>query len=145
MTKLSDSVAARIRELRSARGWSQEKLAEESCISRDAVSRIERGDRGPRLETLEMIARAVGITLPKLVDFGEPPPRVRARDDRIRSLQRSLDQVEPWLAQALITAVRIIAQAQVRARGRRSPRNAKPLSRLPKTTSRRGSKPRRGR
>jgi transcriptional regulator with XRE-family HTH domain len=119
MTKLSDSVASRIRELRSAKGWSQEKLAEESGLSRDAVSRIERGDRGPRLETLELIARAVGLTLPKLVDFGEPPPRSRARDDRMRSLQRSLDQVEPWLAQALIAAIRVIAQAQIRARGRK--------------------------
>jgi transcriptional regulator with XRE-family HTH domain len=54
-TNLSDAIASRVRELRLAKGWSQERLADETGLSKDAVSRIERGDRGPRLDTLERI------------------------------------------------------------------------------------------
>jgi transcriptional regulator with XRE-family HTH domain len=111
MIKSSDLVPARVRELRRRKGWSQEKLAEESGLSKDAVSRIERGDREPRLDTIEQIANAVGIPLSKLFDFGEPAPRASARDEQIRSLDRSLSLVEQWLADALVDAVRRIAQA----------------------------------
>jgi transcriptional regulator with XRE-family HTH domain len=122
MTTLSDSIAARIRELRLAKGWSQEQLAEEVNLSRDAISRIERGERSPRLETLAVIAKAVGIPLAKLLDFGEPPPKHRPSDERMRSLERAFDQLEPWLADAVMTAIRVITQAQVRAKSRRKRR-----------------------
>lgn len=121
-TTLSDSIAARVRELRLAKGWSQEQLAEEVNLSRDAISRIERGERSPRLETLSVIGKAVGMPLSQILDFGEPPPRHRASDERLRSLERSFDQLEPWLADAVMTAIRVIAQAQARSTPRRKRR-----------------------
>jgi transcriptional regulator with XRE-family HTH domain len=72
MTPLSDLVAERIRNLRETQGWTQEDLAEASGLSRDAVSRIERGDRGPRLETLEAIACALKIPVTQLLEFKAP-------------------------------------------------------------------------
>lgn len=134
MAKASDLVAGRVRELRASKGWSQEKLAEAAGLSKDAVSRIERGDRGPRLDTLEQIAKAVGTTLAKLVDFGEPTPRPSLQDERLRSLERSLEQVDPWLAQSLIRAIQIVVQAGVRAHDqhqrtrKRRPKKAKKSS-----------------
>jgi XRE family transcriptional regulator, regulator of sulfur utilization len=123
MPKLNDAVAARIRELRLAKGWSQEELAEEAELSRDAIARIERGARAPRLDTLDMIAEAFGISLPVILSFEQPLPRRTARDDSMRSLERALNHLEPWLAKALIHAVRLVAQAQVRAK-RGKPRAA---------------------
>lgn len=119
MAKASDLVAGRVRELRASKGWSQEKLAEAAGLSKDAVSRIERGDRGPRLDTLEQIAKAVGTTLAKLVDFGEPTPRPSLQDERLRSLERSLEQIDSWLSQSLIRAVQIVVKAGVRANDQR--------------------------
>jgi transcriptional regulator with XRE-family HTH domain len=121
MMNLADSIAARVRELRLAKGWSQERLAEEAGLSTDAISRIERGDRGPRLETLDQIAQAVGLPLQKLVDFGEPPPRSRSKDELTLSGERSLNQMDPWLVKALTSIVRRIARAQLRERRRKRP------------------------
>jgi transcriptional regulator with XRE-family HTH domain len=115
MAKSSDLMAGRVRQLRTGKGWSQEKLAEEAGLSKDAVSRIERGNRGPRMDTLEQIAKAVGTTLPKLVDFGEPPPATEPRNEQLLALERSLDQVEPWLSESLIRAIRLVVYARIRS------------------------------
>lgn len=63
----------RIRELRRARGWTQEELAQQAHLSPDIVSRIERGDRQPRLETLRLIAEAFDLSLTELLATGTAP------------------------------------------------------------------------
>lgn len=55
-------VGAIIRTLRHARGWSQEKLADEAGLFSNQISLLERAERDPQLETLERVARALGIT-----------------------------------------------------------------------------------
>ena len=117
MTKqydLFEMVVKRIRDLRRARRWSQEKLAEKAGLSRDAISRIERGDREPRLETLKLIAEALGLKLSKMLDFDAQPRSSREREAQLRGIERSLDMVPPPMAEALITAIRLIAQAQAK-------------------------------
>lgn len=103
---LYDAVAARIRELRMARGWSQDRLALEAGLSKDAVSRIERGERSARLDTLERLGAAVGLSLPKLVDFGETTPQPQERDGRVIALQRLLDQLDPRVGTLVVNLVR---------------------------------------
>lgn len=103
---LYDAVAARIRELRMARGWSQDRLALEAGLSKDAVSRIERGERSARLDTLERLGAAVGLSLPKLVDFGEATPQTQERDGRAIALQRLLDQLDPRVGSLVVNLVR---------------------------------------
>jgi transcriptional regulator with XRE-family HTH domain len=115
---LPKSIAVRIRELRMAKRWSQERLAEEAGLSMDAISRIERGERDPRLETVAQIARALGIALPKLLKFGGPPLRSsKAKDDLTRSGEEEiLDAATPELAEALIKAIRSVLKVPPRAR-----------------------------
>lgn len=103
---LADALAARIRDLRVARDWSQERLAEEAGLSKDAVSRIERGDRNPRLATLEQIGAAVGLSPSKLVDFGEPLPPSEPRHPRARAIQHLLDSLDPRSAGVVISVIR---------------------------------------
>jgi transcriptional regulator with XRE-family HTH domain len=105
-----ETLGARVRELRLARGWSQQRLADETGLCKDAVTRIERGTRKPRLETLKQIAAAVGLPLTKLIDFDETAPQERASDSHAQLLQRLLDDLDPQLTEAVITFVRSLVR-----------------------------------
>jgi transcriptional regulator with XRE-family HTH domain len=75
-------IARRVRELRLAKDWSQKRLATEAGLSTDGISRIERADRSPQLETVAQIAAALGMPLAKLVDLGKTsrgPEKARQR------------------------------------------------------------------
>ncbi|HJT78990.1 MAG TPA: helix-turn-helix transcriptional regulator [Gemmataceae bacterium] len=58
----------RVRELRKARGLSQEAFAAECGLDRTYVSGIERGRRNVSLRNIEVIARALGISISELTD-----------------------------------------------------------------------------
>ncbi len=51
----------RVRELRLARGISQEKLAERAGLHRTYVSSLERGQRNVGLDNVHALARALGV------------------------------------------------------------------------------------
>lgn len=52
-----------IRIYRKAKGWSQEKLAQESGLAKISIGNYERGDRCPTLESLQKMAEALAISL----------------------------------------------------------------------------------
>ena len=56
-----------IREVRQARGLSQEALALLAEVDRAHVGRVERGDSNAAVLTLAQIARALNLTLAKLM------------------------------------------------------------------------------
>jgi len=57
-----------LKKLRNKKGWSQERLAREAGISYITLVKIERGNiQNPKLETLIKLAKALGISLDKLV------------------------------------------------------------------------------
>jgi transcriptional regulator with XRE-family HTH domain len=56
----------RVRELRLAKGLSQEKLAFKSGVHRTYLGGIERGERNPSLKNIAAIAEALGVTLSEL-------------------------------------------------------------------------------
>lgn len=59
-----------IKALRESKGWTQEKLAQQAGISYQTLIKIEHGGiRNPRMETLIKIARALNITIDKMVDY----------------------------------------------------------------------------
>ena len=116
MPTSAHNVAERIRRMRESHGWTQEKLAEASGLSRDGISRIERGERKPKLETLGAIAAAFDKPLSSLVD--QHPIRSKAttaKKQRLRGIAQSLDQAEPWFADALSAAIRLLCRANLRA------------------------------
>jgi transcriptional regulator with XRE-family HTH domain len=65
----------RVRELRLARGLSQEQLGYEADLHRTAVSFIERAQRSSTLETIEKLALALQVEPAELM----PSLRTRAR------------------------------------------------------------------
>jgi transcriptional regulator with XRE-family HTH domain len=60
------ALAARLRELRKAKGWSQEKLAEEARMHRTYLAGIERSLRNPSLANIVKLANALETSLPEL-------------------------------------------------------------------------------
>lgn len=75
------TIARRIRELRDAKGWSLEALAERSKVSRSNISLIERGQSSPTAVVLDRLATALGVSLASLFEqpenatATEPSPR----------------------------------------------------------------------
>jgi transcriptional regulator with XRE-family HTH domain len=63
------NLAKRIRDLRYAKGWGPDELANRAKISRTALYQIERGNTSkPQAGTLRRISRALGIPLEILLD-----------------------------------------------------------------------------
>lgn len=55
--------AARIREMRTHKNWSQEELAEKAGLHRTYIGAVERGERNITLRTLDRIADALGCEM----------------------------------------------------------------------------------
>ena len=53
----------RIREIRLEKGISQQKLADEIGVTRQAISLFEKGDRDPKLETWIKLADYFGVSV----------------------------------------------------------------------------------
>jgi transcriptional regulator with XRE-family HTH domain len=53
--------AGNVRRLRAKKGLSQKALADKVGISVSYVSMLERGQRSPPLETIEKVAKALGV------------------------------------------------------------------------------------
>jgi transcriptional regulator with XRE-family HTH domain len=66
----------RVRELREARGLSQEELGFRAGLHRTAVSFIERAQRSSTLETIEKLATALEV------EPGELMPKLRSKGHR---------------------------------------------------------------
>ncbi|MBE6601976.1 MAG: helix-turn-helix transcriptional regulator [Ruminococcaceae bacterium] len=60
-------IGKQIREFRKKKGWTQEKLAEESGIEPSNISHIERAATKVSLPTLIHIANALGVTADDLL------------------------------------------------------------------------------
>lgn len=76
MNDLRAALGQRVKDLRERLAWSQEKLAERARLDTTYISGIERGQRNPGLNSLNQLARALGVSLPALVtDLRQPRPR----------------------------------------------------------------------
>ena len=67
-------MANRFTALRKQHGLSQEQLAEKLEVSRQAVSKWERGEASPDIENLSSLAKLYGITIDELVNGVQEQP-----------------------------------------------------------------------
>jgi transcriptional regulator with XRE-family HTH domain len=56
-----------VRELREARGWTQEHLAERAEMNASYLGFVERGDNVPTLTIIIQIAEGLGVEVPELL------------------------------------------------------------------------------
>lgn len=66
--RLSRRLGWRVRQLREARGWTQETLAGRAGLDRSYVAGIEAGLRNPSTKALAKLARALGVSLATLFE-----------------------------------------------------------------------------
>ena len=74
MKKIEERFGYRVRELRQAKGLSQEELAFKVGVHRTYLGGIERGERNPSLKNIDLIANALGISLAELFLFAKRKP-----------------------------------------------------------------------
>lgn len=67
MEEILLALARRIRSERDRKGISQEDFAEDCGLHRTAIGLLERGKSIPRLDTLLLVARGLGLTVSELV------------------------------------------------------------------------------
>ena len=73
MSDLPSRLGRSIKQLRHARGITQQELANKAGLHRTYVSDIERGSRNPSLTSLERVAAALVISLSEIFKHAEPP------------------------------------------------------------------------
>ncbi|SMX81875.1 XRE family transcriptional regulator [Brevibacterium aurantiacum] len=61
-----DRVGSRVRELRKGQGWTIQRLADESSLSRRMLTQIELGQANPSLATIDRIAHALEVSFADL-------------------------------------------------------------------------------
>lgn len=80
MPSLRVQFGKRLRHLRMNRDLTQERLAEQSDLSVDFLSLVERGRNAPSFETLERLAKALKVSVADLFTFiSVEAPRKRDR------------------------------------------------------------------
>lgn len=67
-TQVAKALARAVRRLRREKGWTQDDLAAKVGIEQAAVSLIENARANPTLETLEALAKSLGV---RFVDLFE--------------------------------------------------------------------------
>lgn len=68
-TSLQQRFGARIKQLRTEAGLSQEAFADKCGLDRTYVSGIERGVRNPTLEVIATLAKGLDVDIPSLFMF----------------------------------------------------------------------------
>jgi transcriptional regulator with XRE-family HTH domain len=64
--------AANVRRIRLAKSLTQEKLAELAELHPNYISSVERGQRNISICNIERIARALGVSMPELLQDSPP-------------------------------------------------------------------------
>ena len=62
------SLGGRVRQLRDAKGWTQETLAERAAMDRSYIAGIEAGLRNPSVKAVGKIAKGLGVRLSELFE-----------------------------------------------------------------------------
>ena len=57
-----------MRQLRDAKGWTQETLAERASMDRSYIAGIEAGPRNPSVKAVGKIAKGLGVRLSELFE-----------------------------------------------------------------------------
>lgn len=94
----------RIKSLREAKGWTQEKLAEKMDISSNYLSSMERGKENPTFDMLIKFADALKVEMWEIFDFGHEAGLKELRE-ALDKLSKEADEEKLRTAVKLLRAV----------------------------------------
>jgi transcriptional regulator with XRE-family HTH domain len=92
-------LGARIARLRSEKGWTQPDLARRLEVSRERLSKWERGKHEPPLDMVMALCDALEVSIDELVT-GSPAPEVAAYVETLQEAARIVARIEPLLRRA---------------------------------------------
>ena len=119
---LAERLGRNVKKLRTAGAMTQARLAEVADLTSDEVSRIERGAREPRFETIGRLAEALGVDaevlFAKSPDDTSPVSR-SAENDRLAKLVAGLS---PAVSEAVVRLCRTLEAEQPSSGKRRRTR-----------------------
>jgi len=87
-------IANRLQALRKEKGYSQEQLALELGISRQAVSKWERAESSPDTDNLICLAKLYNVSLDYLLSTDETVEEIKANNTLLEENNDSNDEVE---------------------------------------------------
>lgn len=92
MKDLLHKLGARLKEIRKARGLTQEALAEKVDLTPQYLSRLEAGHQSPSIETVARLAEALDLELFEVFDFGHQGTVKEVRERLRKVLQESSEE-----------------------------------------------------
>jgi transcriptional regulator with XRE-family HTH domain len=92
MNKTDGSFGHMLAELRKAKGYTQQELADSVGVSQRMIAYYERHARRPPLEKLQAIAHALSVSIDQLL--GVQPPKKQRGAPKDAYLQRKLQRVQ---------------------------------------------------
>lgn len=106
MKKTRELLGGRIKELRKVRCLTQEQLAEKVDLATRYISLIEVGRSSPSLETMENIARALGVEIKDLFEFAH----LQAGGVKIEEIEQLLAGADEEKKRMIMKIVRAVVR-----------------------------------
>ena len=85
-------IAGRLKQIRTAKGYSVYKLSQLSGVSETHIRDLERGDRNPSLDTIDRRARTFGISLSELLSEDEAVSYLTKEEKEVLEHYRMMPQ-----------------------------------------------------
>lgn len=103
LTPLGKEIRSHLERLQ----WSQNRLADEAGVARSTLSRLMRGYQATTAETVDALARTVGVDPLYFMRLaGLPlPADPRGRDPQVERLAQRIDALDPGLRRVALGAV----------------------------------------
>jgi len=96
MKPIRKLLGERIRELRKAKGYTQEQLAELVGVEPRHISRVEGGYSSPSIDRLARVSEVLGVPIKDLFDFmhlNESGERLKDIDTAIKGMSEEYQQI----------------------------------------------------
>ena len=109
MKNTKELLGERIREIRKARGFTQEKFAELVDIEQKHVSRIELGKNYPTIDRLEKMAAALHVPMISFFDYlhlGNNDERVANIEEMLKELDEDSRKIAYKMIKAIINTLK---------------------------------------
>jgi len=72
MAELTKKIGERVRELRNAKGLTQEELAFQASLNDRYIGNIERGEKNVTLDSIEKVTKALDVSLGEFFSLVDP-------------------------------------------------------------------------
>ena len=104
MGKLKKLICARIKEIRTKRGLTQEQLSVKTNIALSTICRLENGVNMPREENLEALSKALEVSIDSFFKFEHYDGDRNSRIIKIFDMIHKLNDEEIVIVQKIITS-----------------------------------------